>query len=368
MNTILKALSSVRITVVCLFLLFVLTFWGTVAQVQQGLYAAQERFFNSFFFLAAGYIPFPGAQLVLWVLFINLLCTTIIRFSKYRKWSYAGVLIIHFGLLLYFTAAFIIFHVAKESNIHLMEGEATNVSQSYSEWELAYWKEKGNTHEVTAFDSKFFSPGFHIPFSDTNFSIAVKQFYTNTVAFTNSERKSSKIINISGISMLEPKPLIKEREKNIAGGIFDLKIKGKSYTLILFGAETHPTPVPIAGKVYYFSLRHKRTPLPFTIHLDQFKAEFHPGTSVAKSYESYVTVKTGSSERQVRIFMNNPLRYKDYTVYQASYDIDQAGRQYSTLAVVKNFAKMLPYVACFVVFFGLALHFLLQAFLSRPKV
>src|SRR5882757_5901724 len=113
----LKFFSSVRITVVCLFLLFILTFWGTVAQVQQGLYVAQERFFNSFFFLAAGFIPFPGAQLVLWVLFINLLCVTIVRFSKYRNWSYAGVLTIHFGLLLYFASAFIIFHVAKESNV-----------------------------------------------------------------------------------------------------------------------------------------------------------------------------------------------------------------------------------------------------------
>src|SRR5947207_6097190 len=110
----LKILSSVRITVVCLFLLFILTFWGTVAQVQQGLYVAQERFFNSFFFLAGGFFPFPGAQLVLWILFINLLCTTIVRFSKYRKWSYAGILIIHFGLLLYFAAAYIIFQVSKE--------------------------------------------------------------------------------------------------------------------------------------------------------------------------------------------------------------------------------------------------------------
>ena len=58
----LKLLSSVRITVVCIFLLFVLTFWGTVAQVQQGLYIAQERFFNSFFFLAGGFFPFPGCR------------------------------------------------------------------------------------------------------------------------------------------------------------------------------------------------------------------------------------------------------------------------------------------------------------------
>jgi len=81
-----KFLSSTRITVVCLFLLFILTFWGTIAQVQQGLYAAQDRFFNSFYFLAAGWIPFPGAQLVLWVLFVNLICMVILTYKKFLLW------------------------------------------------------------------------------------------------------------------------------------------------------------------------------------------------------------------------------------------------------------------------------------------
>ena len=70
----------------------------------------------------------------------------------------------------------------------------------------------------------------------------------------------------------------------------------------------------------------------------------------------------------MRIYMNNPLRYKDYTVYQASYDTNSMGRQSSTLAVVKNYARVLPYIACFTVFFGLALHFLIQAFMSRIRV
>src|SRR5580698_863458 len=88
--SILKVIASSRITVICLFLLFILTFWGTIAQVQQGLYVAQERFFNSFFFLAAGFIPFPGAQLVLWVFFINLISSIILTFKKYTQWTNLG--------------------------------------------------------------------------------------------------------------------------------------------------------------------------------------------------------------------------------------------------------------------------------------
>ena len=170
----------------------------------------------------------------------------IFTFKKLTQWQNAGLLIVHLGLILYFVAAFMIFHFAQESNIHLAEGESTNVS-----------------------------------------------------------------------------------------------------------ATDQPT--------------FKKYPLPFTLRLDHFKAEFHQGTEVAKNFESLVTITTGSLERQVRIYMNNPLRYKDYTIYQASYDTDSAGRQHSTLAVVKNFARVLPYIACFVVFFGLALHFFIQALISKGR-
>ena len=364
-----KFLSSSRITVACLFLLFILTFWGTIAQVQQGLYAAQDRFFNSFFFLAGGFIHFHGAQLVLWVFFINLICMMILTWKKYVQWENAGLLIIHVGLILYFVAAFMIFHVSQESNVRLAEGEATNVSTSYQDWELAYWKDNGHEREVTSFGVKNLKPGYQIPFEDKNFTMTVNQFYLNCDAYSDSAAlKNPLLLNITGITVLTDKPLDKEREQNIEGGQFDLRANNKSYSLILYGAESQATPVNIAGEKYYFILRHKRFELPFTIRLDHFKAQFHPGTDMAKSYESLVTITTGSLERQVRIYMNNPLRYKDYTVYQASYDTDNMGRQSSTLAVVRNYARILPYIACFVVFFGLALHFLIHALMAKTRL
>jgi len=349
-----KFLSSSRITVVCLFLLFILTFWGTIAQVQQGLFAAQDRFFNSCFFLAAGFIPFPGAQLVIWVLFVNLICSVIVNFKKYLHWSHAGLWVTHLGLLVYFFAAFVVFHVSQESYLRLAEGEATNVSVSYRDWEVAYWTGDSNELQVTAFDARDFKQGFQIPFENKDFIIRVDKFYPNSAVSTDSD--------------LIPQPVLKEMDQNIAGGVFSLNDHNSSRRLLLYGGSTQASSVAIAGKVYYFILRHQRYPLPFTIQLDHFKAEFHPGTDMAKSFESAVTVSTGSLRRQVRIFMNNPLRYKDYTVYQASYDTDNALRQYSTLAVVKNFARILPYIGCLVVFLGLALHFLIQAFISKGKV
>ncbi len=366
MKKIIQVFSSVKIAVVCLFLLFVLTFWGTVAQVQQGLYVAQERFFHSFFFLAAGFIPFPGAQLVLWVLFFNLLAAGYSHFIKLRHWRSTGLKITHVGLLLYFAAAFITFHVTQESNLRLEEGESSNVSSSYQEWELAYWQDKGTTHHVTAIDVKNPKPNQVLNLSEV--TATVEQFYANCTAFTKTlPADGIRLRNDSGITLLQPKDLLKEREKNIAGGIFKIQTKQGPIKVLLYGADPQPTHIALNGKTYYFSLRHKRYPLPFTLKLDEFKVEFHPGTQTAKSYESYVTVIQPEATRQVHIFMNNPLRDKDYTFYQASYDIDAQGRQYSTLAVVKNAGRVLPYVACFAVFFGLMTHFLIMAFENRLK-
>ena len=364
-----KFLSSVRITVICLFLLFILTFWGTIAQVNQGLYAAQERFFSSFFFLAGGWLPFPGAQLVLWVLFVNLLCALWDHFRKHPEWTYIGSKITHLGLLLYFAAAFFIFHLSEESYIHLQEGDATNISTSYNDWELAYWQKTGGSRQVAALDTKNFKPGNQLSFNNPDFSLKVIQYYPNADAFENGNKMEVRnLISIDKIGLITPKPKDKEREKNVAAGGFEIDFDGKAHTLLLYGAETAGTPVTINGHAYNFILRHKSYPLPMTIKLDHFKAEFHPGTEMAKSYESLVTVTTGSLKRQVRIYMNNPLRYKDYTFYQASYDTDNMGRQSSTLAVVKNSARVLPYISCLMVFAGLALHFLIQAFAAKAKL
>lgn len=356
MKNILRILSSVKITGFCLFWLFILTFWGTVAQVSQGLYAAQERFFFSMYFLAAGFIPLPGAQGVLWILFINLCASSIVHFSKLKTWRSSGLKLTHLGILIYFVAAFATFHLTQESNVHLMEGESTNVGTSYSEWEIASWVDNGSQKQVYAYDLKHIKAGN--VFLLNGVEVRVEEFYPNCAAFTSDQGKST-VKNASGIEILKPQAMEKEREKNVAGGVF--KINGQ--LVLLYGDEMLPTKVD--DRMYL--LRHKRYPLPFIIKLKKFKAEFHPGTNTASSYESLVEVIKPNASRDVRIYMNNPLREKDFTFYQSSYNTDSQGRRYSTLAVVKNAGQVLPYIACFVVFFGLALHFILAA-LDRKRI
>ena len=77
-------LASYGLAVVLLFFLALLTFLGTLAQVQMGLYEAQKKYFESFYVVHEFWdIPvlLPGAYLLMALLFVNLLLGAILRLS-----------------------------------------------------------------------------------------------------------------------------------------------------------------------------------------------------------------------------------------------------------------------------------------------
>src|ERR1051325_7419976 len=79
LDRIIKFFTSLRLTVVCLGFAVLLVFFGTLAQVNEGLYDAQNRWFRSLFVwwgpAGAGWkVPiFPGGYLLGTVLLINLI-------------------------------------------------------------------------------------------------------------------------------------------------------------------------------------------------------------------------------------------------------------------------------------------------------
>ncbi len=348
--TLIQNLSSVKIAVVCLGLLFILVFWGTIAQVHQGLFIAQKRFFHSWIFFVLGFLPFPGAQLVLWVLFINLICAAIVHFS-YLK-SHIGILIIHFGLLFYFVAAFITFHVSQESQLTLLEGSGSNVSLTYHDWELSIWKgEDANKKNVIAFETNSLKEGDRLSIPELKINFLVKAYYSNA----QPQPTLTKI------------PFNKDPEKNFPGIALEIQTKEyKAVPLVLYGGQTSPAEFKVGEDLYYLQLRRERHPLPFTVTLKDFSMDKHPGTDIASRYQSLVEIENEGLSREILIYMNHPLRYKNYTFYQASYSIDEQGRERSTLAVVKNSGRLLPYFASAIVFLGLLTHFLSMA-IRRKK-
>jgi len=63
--------------------------------------------------------------------------------------------------------------------------------------------------------------------------------------------------------------------------------------------------------------------------------------------------------REVLIYMNNPLRYAGETYYQASFDPDNHG---TILQVVHNPSWLTPYFSCILVAAGLLIQFGIHLF------
>ncbi len=96
--------SSLRLTVVLLAFAIVLVFVGTLAQVDEGLYAAQAHYFRQWLVVGAHLfgrqipILLPGGYLIGMVLLVNLVSAHIYRFQLTRK--KIGIQIAHAGVIL----------------------------------------------------------------------------------------------------------------------------------------------------------------------------------------------------------------------------------------------------------------------------
>jgi hypothetical protein len=348
-------LFSIKLTVILIAVLMVLTFWGTLYQVEHGLFAAQEKFFTSWWVWVWGVIPFPGGKLTLLVFMVNLLgyMLNMLAFQPIRP----GILMIHAGLLIMLIGGAITHYYGEESYLSLWEGEASNVVNSYYEWELAVWKSEGAVRDVHAIDSKNLQPGDKLTFGSVPITLEVERYHGNARAY-QSRTNASPYLSSFNISRIEAAPPEKEPTQNTAAGIFKVSAPGMDdKTVLLFGEDTAPLIINVGDDEYALGLRHKRRPMPLLVSLVDFKKQLHPGTSTPKSFSSLVEVQMDGITRELTISMNKPLRHRGYTLYQQSYRETPEGGEASTFAVTRNYGRLLPYVSTGVVVLGMIWHF-----------
>lgn len=121
-----------------------------------------------------------------------------------------------------------------------------------------------------------------------------------------------------------------------------------------------PVMIPVGDKKYELSLRFKRTYKPYTLALKDARADKYPGTDTPKNYSSDVRVVDPSRDvdREVHIWMNNPLRFAGETFYQQNFDTDRLTKIETTgIQIVTNTGWMIPYVSCMIVAVGMLFQF-----------
>jgi hypothetical protein len=162
---------------------------------------------------------------------------------------------------------------------------------------------------------------------------------------------------------IQPLPPEKQAEANNAACLARVGFDQLSEPFLLAESANHPFTVQARCDNYMITMRKRLWPLPFTVRLDDFRAEFHPGTMKPASFESDITRIEDGREAKVRIRMNEPMRYEGLTFFQASWGPQGAAPGtplFSVFEVVRNPADKWPEYSLYIVTAGLAVHFILK--------
>lgn len=384
MNKLLKILTSLRLTVLCLCLAIILIFVGTLAQVDQGLYQAQSRYFRSLLIWWSPqgshlHIPiFPGGYLVGFVLLANLIAAHITRFKFTKK--KLGILITHFGLILLLIGQFATDLFSRESAMRLTEGETKNYSEAFRESELALIDTSdANSDRVYAISDHLLSKKGQIQSDQLPVTLNIKKYWPNANIFQTPPIAANiptgtilaKDLGITGgdpnmkdLCVL-PRPDVTDTEnRSVPAAVVEFEQGGKSLgTYLLTAAYDGQQTLDVNGKPYEVALRFEREYYPFSLTLLKATHENYKGTDIPKNFASRVRIENSEKHeaRETLIYMNNPLRYAGLTFFQYQMDADQmraAGHNTSTLQVVKNPSWLTPYLACVLVALGLVIQFM----------
>ncbi len=359
--------SSLRLTIVCLGVGLILVFWGTLAQVDLGLFKAQNEFFRSFFVYwgpksAAWKIPvFPGGYLVGGILLLNLVAAHLKRFKLTR--NKIGIWLVHVGLILLLLGQLLTDMLATESLLHLREGQAKNFSEIEREAELAVIDtSEAASDRVIAVPQRVLARQSEISHPELGFKLRVKEFFANSLVENRSTNSLAPPASSRGIGAVatakELAHVTSMDERDVPSAVVEvLTAQGSIGTWLVSEFIREPQEFSWNNRNYQLVLRPRRLYKPYSLELQKFHNDLYAGTDIPKNYSSRVVLNrpdTGE-KREILIYMNNPLRYAGETYYQSGFDPDNHG---TILQVVRNPSWLTPYLSCIMVAAGLIVQFM----------
>ena len=398
----LKGLASLRLTCVLFVFSILIVFFGTLAQVELGIWNAVETYFRSFFVMIPlqifapllttflgyspgvtlpGSFPFPGGWAIGTALLVNLLAAHAVRFKV--NWKRSGILLIHSGIIIMMLGELVTGLVAVESHMTLAIGESANYVEDTRENEVAVIdRSDPKVDRVVSIPERLLRRGGRIQHEDLPFDIVVDEYMVNAVdpkrplteGLPDLKSEARAVPEVSGTSegsdvpaarlSLYRKGTDEKLDERVVWLMFNRNIRRRMYPR---ENQDLPQVVEVDGKRYELFLRWRRVYKPYTLHLEKFDHKKYIGTETPKDFRSHVHLSdAGRGEsRDVQIYMNHPLSYAGETFYQSGY---LPGNMGTVLQVVDNPGWSLPYLSCGLVTLGMLIHFGLHLVQFLPKV
>jgi hypothetical protein len=363
-----KFFVSLKLTVALLALSSVLIFLATIDQVHLGIWAVQEKWFRSFIVLHEfrGFpVPiFPGGYFIGGLLLINLIAAHIKRFAL--TWKKAGIQLVHGGLILLLLGELFTGLFQEEYQMRLDEGETKNYSESWRFNELAVVDVTQPDEEiVTAIPEKRLADDEELQTAALPFRLVPRGYFPNASLAMREPpapgvpSPTSGVANLATAGLgpriaLTPLPMTyKQDQRNLPAAYVEvLSPEGSLGVFLVSTMLTEPERFSYAGREWTLSLRFARAYKPYSLTLVDFSHDRYAGTEIPKNFSSRVRLNTpdGVDDREVLIFMNNPLRFAGLVFYQAGFDNNDTT---TVLQVVRNPSWLIPYISCLLMTLGL---------------
>jgi hypothetical protein len=384
---VLKALASLQLTVVLFTLSLLLVFFGTLAQIDAGMWTVVNDYFRSAFvwipfqllikfgvvFLGLprtwhvpGAFPFPGGWLLGTALLLNLVAAHAVRFKLSGR--RAGILLIHSGLIVMMLGELVTGLFAIEGNMVIDEGKSANFVIENRKTELAVVssvEEDGKVVDrVTVVPAGLLrKAGATVSHDDLPFDIEVVKYMVNSDladAAKGEDNLATAGFGKETLAVEKPEEAGTSTKQKVETPAAYLKLTakdGKELGTYLMAVGLKTQPIEVAGKTYRLSLRPKRTYKPYSLELIKFSFDRYPGTNKPQNYSSEVRLhdEERGEDREVLIKMNDPLRHRGETFYQVSFD--EETEKTTVLQVVRNPGWLMPYFSCAIVSVGMIVHF-----------
>jgi hypothetical protein len=358
-------LCSFQLTVLSMALLMALVLLCTLAQVEMGTMGAVNHYMRAWIVYWAPkesaflYPVFPGGILVGLVFGLNLFAIMVKRLKF--TWAKVGLWVVHVGLVFLVAGEFVSAAYQVDTRMAIEEGQTVNFTEEYRDAELA-------VIDVTdpKFDDVYSIPrsqlasGNTVKIPNTPLEIRVKSFFLNA-DLTNRSPIDPPSLATAGVGtnvkVVEAAPIARDDENNRTSAFIEPFAGGRSYgTWLVSTVLGAPQSFIHEGRTYQLTMRPRRYYLPYSLTLKKFSHDVYPGTQIPKNFSSLVTLNNPSKgeQREVLIYMNQPLRYDGKAFYQASF-----GKQdtLTILQVVQNPGWLIPYISTVLVTIGLLVHF-----------
>ncbi len=357
------ALTSLKLTIGCLALLMILVVACTIAQVRLGTLGAVNLYMRSWLYwmdLGRVSIPiFPGGALVGLVLMVNLIAAQLRRLElSARK---AGIWIVHAGIILLFVGEFVTGGFQVDARLVFEEGQTANFVEVPHEVELAVVDATDpGFDDVYGVSERALARGGTVAVPGTPLALRVKAYQRNAqLARAAPGDPGPGVTHGAGVGLaFRPlPPVTADDEVDLSVAVVEVLARGRPIgTWLATNAIEQPQQFTADGRTYSLALRGRREYLPYTLTLEDFRHDVYSGTDIPKNFSSLVRLQNPSrgEDRNVLIYMNQPLRYEGKAFYQASFG---KGDTLSILQVVQNPGWLIPYVSTVLVTLGLLVHF-----------